>query len=70
MKCEVQLDIEEGDILVFNDEEWEVTDIVMGSYDVKSVSGNLDSWYESEIEKNIRFSGKFSLIKKDFIGVV
>ena len=72
MELEVEVDYEEGDILIINDEKWRVKDIDNHTGDViwKSVPlGNIGSATSEEIEERIRYSGKFTRIREEYIGV-
>jgi len=69
MKVEVK--IEKGDVIKFNDEEWQVVNSPQGdnSFDMQSTTGRLKKFTRREIEKNIKLTGKFSRVKKSYIGI-
>lgn len=73
MKFEIELDIEEGDIIEFNDETWVVDGYegVGHSIDMKSVgTGRMQSFSRAEMQKNIQLSGRFTHVKKDYVNIV
>ena len=67
----VEVEIEEGDVIKFNDEEWQVVDSPYGdnSFDMQSTTGRLENFTRKEIEKNIELTGKFSRVKKSYVGI-
>lgn len=69
MKIEVE--IEEGDIIKFNDEVWEIIEYHPhnNTFDMRSAMANLENFTEEEIEKMIDMTGKFTYIKESYIGV-
>ena len=72
MELEVDVDFEEGDILIINGEKWRIKEIDNHTADIiwKSVPlGNLGSTSREEIEERIRYSGKFTRIREEYIGV-
>lgn len=72
MKVDVEVDFEEGDILIFNDESWKIKEIDKHTADViwKSVSlGEIESASREEIEERIKYSGKFVRIREEYIDV-
>lgn len=68
MEIEVTLDIEEQDILIFNDKEWKVKNIYMGTFDLEPTTGKIQNFTREELQEYIDFSGKFVHIKSDYIG--
>jgi len=67
----VEVEIEKGDVIKFNDEEWQVVNSPThdNSFDMRSTVGNLQNFDREEIEKNIEMTGKFSRIKESYIGI-
>ena len=67
----VEVEIEKGDVVCFNDEEWQVVDSPYGdnSFDMQSTTGRLQNFTREEIQKNIELTGKFSRVKKSYIGI-
>ena len=68
----VEVEIEEGDVIKFNDEEWQVVDSPHGdnSFDMQSTTGRLENFTQREIEKNIELTGKFSRVKESYVGIL
>lgn len=69
MKVELEIDIEEGDIIKFNDEVWEVTDINMGAFTLESQSGSLKIMRGEDLQRNILLSGRFTRLKESYVDV-
>jgi hypothetical protein len=72
MKLDVEVDFEEGDILIINDEAWKIKEIDEHTADIiwKSTSlGNIGSTSREEIEERIKYSGKFVRIREEYIDV-
>ena len=70
MKFEV--DIEEGDVIISNNQEWKVEEIIPhgGGFDlVQSGTGDLRNLSRDELQEMINFSGQFKLIKEEYIGL-
>jgi len=70
MKFEVE--IEEGDVIISNNQEWKVDENVSygGGFDlVQSGTGKIRSFSKDELQEMIEFSGQFKLIKEDYIGL-
>lgn len=69
MKVEVEISV--GDVIKFNDEEWEVVNSPShsNSLDMRSTVGNLENFTREEIEKQIELTGKFSRVKESYIGI-
>jgi len=69
MKVEVEIEV--GDVIRFNDEEWQVVNSPThdNSFDMRSTVGNLQNFTQEEIEKNIEMTGKFSRIKESYVGI-
>jgi len=69
MKVEVEIEV--GDVICFNDEEWQVVNSPRpdNSFDMRSTVGNLQNFTQEEIEKNIEMTGKFSRIKESYVGI-
>jgi len=70
MKFEVE--IEEGDVIISNNQEWKVEENVSfgGGFDlVQSGTGDLRNFSREELQEMIDFSGQFKLIKEDYIGL-
>lgn len=67
----VEVDIEVGDIIKFNDEVWEVVNSPYGSgsLDMQSVNGRLENFTRKEMKEQIPMAGKFSRVKKDYVGI-
>jgi len=67
----VEVEIEAGDVIRFNDEEWQVVNSPThnNSFDMRSTVGNLQNFDREEIEKNIEMTGKFSRIKEGYVGI-
>ena len=65
----VEVEIEVGDVIRFNDEEWQVVNSPHGdnSIDMRSTVGNLQNFTREEIEKQIDMTGKFSRIKRSYV---
>lgn len=72
MKLDVEVDFEEGDILIINDESWRIKEIDEYTADIiwESTSlGNIESTSREEIEERIKYSGKFVRIREEYIDV-
>jgi len=69
MKLEV--DFEEGDVLVFNDQEWEVDEnVVCGGYDlVQAGTGEIRNFSREDLQDMVKYSGQFQRIREDYIGL-
>ena len=69
MKVEVEIEV--GDVICFNDEEWQVVNSPThdNSFDMRSTVGNLQNFDREEIEKNIEMTGKFSRVKESYVGI-
>lgn len=69
MKIEVE--IEEGDVIVLNNQEWKIDERVpLGGYDVvQAGTGELRNFTRKEIQEMVKFSGQFKLVKEDYIGL-
>ena len=69
MKVEVEIGV--GDVIRFNNEEWQVVQYQPhdNSFDMRSTVGNLQNFTREEIEKNIEMTGKFSRIKESYVGI-
>lgn len=67
----VEVEIEVGDIIKFNDEEWEVVNSPPhdNSFDMQSVTGRIENFSKKELERQIDMTGKFSRIKRSYIGI-
>ncbi len=67
----IEIEIEVGDIIKFNDEEWQVVNSPHGddSVDMQSTTGILQNFTRKEMKQNIDFTGKFSRVKKSYIGI-
>ena len=67
----VEVEISTGDVIRFNDEEWQVVEYHShdNSFDMRSTVGNLQNFDREEIEKNIDMTGKFSRIKGSYVGI-
>lgn len=67
----VEIDITTMDVIRFNDEEWQVVKYHShdNSFDMQSTTGRLENFTRKEIEKNIELTGKFSRVKKSYIGI-
>ena len=69
MKVEVEIEV--GDVICFNDEEWQVVEYHShdNSFDMRSTTGNRHNFDREGIEKNIEMTGKFSRIKGSYVGI-
>ena len=69
MKVEVEIEV--GDVICFNDEEWQVVNSPThdNSFDMRSTVGNLQNFTQEDIEKQIEMTGKFSRIKGSYVGI-
>jgi hypothetical protein len=69
MKFEVE--IEEGDVIISNNQEWKVEEVhAMWGIDlVQSGTGEYRNFDREEVQEMIDFSGQFKLIKEDYIGL-
>lgn len=78
MKFELELEIEVGDIICFNDEKWVVENLSVvespegeeKSFEAKSVgTGRLRNFTGKELIENVEYSGKFARVKNDYIEI-
>ena len=69
MKVELELDIESGDLLVFNEKEWRVDSVERGTFDLEPVTGSTRNFTRSEIQELLEYSGKMSHVKSEYIGL-
>jgi hypothetical protein len=69
MKFEVE--IEEGDVIISNNQEWKVTQAhPMWGIDLQQAgTGEYRNFDREELQEMIDFSGQFKLIKEDYIGL-
>jgi hypothetical protein len=69
MKVEIEIAV--GDVIKFNDEEWQVVNSPShdNSFDMRSTVGNLENFTREEIEKQIDMTGKFARVKESYIGI-
>lgn len=65
----VEVEIEEGDIVKFNDEVWEVVGSphASTSLDMESQRGTFDNFDSGEMERQIHMAGRFSVIKESYV---
>jgi len=68
---ELEVEFEEGDILIFNDQEWKVDEnIVCGGYDlIQAGTGELRNFNRKELQDMVEYSGKFTRIREEYIDV-
>ena len=67
-KRKIEVEIEEGDIIITNDKTWEVFDIGWGG--TLSLDPKIGEWRtfeKEELEEVIQHSGRFKLIRSDYI---
>mgnify|MGYP000695156420 CR=1 FL=1 len=70
MELEVGVAFDEGDILVVNGDEWEVYDIHHRKVAMKKAGTKEHRDMDvEEIEEWIKYSGKFTLIREEYISV-
>lgn len=70
MKQKVEVGLEEGDYLRFNDKVWEVMDITWSSIALEPQVGEWRSFDREELEELISYSGDFHLIRKDYLDII
>lgn len=65
----IEVEIEEGDVLVINDKEWKVDNFdILGAIDLYGVGGaGFRSFYRDELEDIVGDAGKFKLLKKKYV---
>lgn len=71
MKLEVEID--EGDVLQFNDKTWVVTNLPGGlesnTADLNPVAGIERNFDRETLEELISYSGEFRLIRSEFLDI-